>query len=87
VKSSVKGKPTGLGWLVTLALGWPLIGLVKVYQWTIRPLIGPRCRFYPGCSQYMIDAILKYGPVRGVWKGMGRIVRCHPWHPGGYDPP
>ena len=64
-----------------------LIVLIRVYQWTISPLFGPSCRFEPSCSRYMIEALRKYGPIRGCWKGIGRILRCHPWHPGGYDPP
>ena len=66
---------------------WILIGLVRVYQWTLRPLFGNRCRFRPTCSNYFIQAVQKYGAVRGSWRGVARICRCHPWHPGGYDPP
>ena len=64
-----------------------LIGLVRLYQWTLSPLLGPVCRFQPSCSQYFIEAVRKYGAVRGAWRGILRIGRCHPWHPGGYDPP
>jgi uncharacterized protein len=64
-----------------------VIGLVRLYQWTLSPWLGKNCRFYPSCSAYMIQAIEKYGVVRGVWKGIARIGRCHPFHPGGYDPP
>ena len=64
-----------------------VIGGVRFYQLAISPWLGQNCRFYPGCSQYMIEAVQKYGAVRGVWKGIGRLCRCHPWHPGGYDPP
>ena len=60
---------------------------VRIYQWTISPLLGPRCRFEPSCSRYMIDAVHKYGCVRGVLKGLARIGRCHPLHRGGFDPP
>lgn len=63
------------------------IALVRVYQWTISPLLGPRCRFEPSCSRYFIGAVQKYGLLRGGAKGVARICRCHPWHPGGYDPP
>lgn len=63
------------------------IALVRVYQWTISPLLGPRCRFEPSCSRYFIGAVQKYGLFRGGAKGVARICRCHPWHPGGYDPP
>lgn len=64
-----------------------MIALVRFYQRAISPLLGSQCRFAPTCSQYMIEAIEKYGPVRGVFKGTMRICRCHPFHPGGYDPP
>jgi uncharacterized protein len=64
-----------------------VILLIRVYQYTLSPLIGPACRFEPSCSRYMIEAIHKYGLTRGVFKGLGRVLRCHPWNPGGYDPP
>lgn len=60
---------------------------VRIYQWTLSPLFGNRCRFEPSCSRYMIGAVEKYGLLRGGVKGVLRICRCHPWHPGGYDPP
>jgi len=64
-----------------------LILAIRAYQVTLSPLIGPVCRFEPSCSRYMIGAIRKFGVLKGVWKGIGRILKCHPWHPGGYDPP
>jgi putative membrane protein insertion efficiency factor len=64
-----------------------LIVVVRMYQWTLSPLIGRHCRFEPTCSAYFVLAVRKYGAVRGTWKGMRRIGRCHPWSPGGYDPP
>ncbi|MCS6851938.1 MAG: membrane protein insertion efficiency factor YidD [Gemmataceae bacterium] len=64
-----------------------LIGMVRVYQYCLRPLLPPACRFTPSCSEYFILAVRQYGPVRGALKGLARIGRCHPWHPGGYDPP
>jgi uncharacterized protein len=67
--------------------GWILIGLARCYQFTISPLLGRRCRFEPSCSAYFIGAVRKYGAIRGAWKGVCRIGRCHPWNPGGYDPP
>jgi putative membrane protein insertion efficiency factor len=66
---------------------WLLIVAIRCYQWTLSPIVGRQCRFYPTCSNYMIGAVNKYGVVRGVWRGVLRICRCHPWHPGGYDPP
>jgi putative membrane protein insertion efficiency factor len=63
------------------------IGLVRFYQRGISPLIGPRCRYVPSCSQYMILAIEKYGLIGGLLRGLWRIVRCNPFSHGGYDPP
>ncbi|MDR3632277.1 MAG: membrane protein insertion efficiency factor YidD [Isosphaeraceae bacterium] len=73
-----------------LLLTRALIVLIRVYQVTLSPLLaafGPVCRFEPSCSRYMIGALRKYGLVKGLWKGTGRVLRCHPWHPGGFDPP
>jgi putative membrane protein insertion efficiency factor len=64
-----------------------LIGAVRVYQWTLRPFLGGRCRFEPCCSEYFIAAVRKYGPVRGSLKGIWRICRCQPFCTGGIDPP
>jgi putative membrane protein insertion efficiency factor len=63
-----------------------LIGLVRVYQWTLSPLLGPRCRFEPTCSAYAIEAMRRFGPLRGVWMAGRRILRCHPYGATGYDP-
>jgi putative membrane protein insertion efficiency factor len=60
--------------------------LIRIYQWTLSPLIGPACRFYPSCSQYAQQAILRFGLLRGGWLALKRLGRCHPWHPGGFDP-
>jgi hypothetical protein len=75
---------------VDLVVGLPslvLIGLVRVYQLTLSPIIGRQCRFEPTCSRYFIGAVQKHGAVRGAARGIWRICRCHPFHPGGYDPP
>lgn len=64
-----------------------LIGAARVYQWTLSPLVGRQCRFEPTCSNYFIEAVRKYGAIRGAWRGMKRIGRCHPWNPGGVDLP
>lgn len=61
------------------------IKLITVYQYTLSLLIGNQCRFYPSCSHYTQEAILKHGLVRGIGLGSRRILRCHPWHPGGVD--
>lgn len=66
-----------------------LVALVKMYQYTLSPILAllSRCRFEPSCSQYMIGSLRKFGPLRGTYRGLRRILRCGPWHPGGYDPP
>lgn len=63
-----------------------LLTIIRVYQWTLSPLIGRSCRFHPTCSCYASEAIARFGSVRGSWMGARRILRCHPWHAGGYDP-
>jgi uncharacterized protein len=63
-----------------------LIGLIKGYRLLISPLYPPTCRFQPTCSQYAIEAIDRFGMIRGTWLAVRRITRCHPFHPGGYDP-
>lgn len=60
--------------------------LIRVYQWTISPLLGPACRFHPSCSAYALEAIDRFGCLRGGWLAAKRLGRCQPWHPGGYDP-
>ena len=63
-----------------------LLKLIRIYQSFISPLLGNNCRFYPTCSQYTYEAIDKYGALHGVWMGIRRIARCHPWNKGGFDP-
>ncbi len=79
------------GWRATIRftgrlLGYLMIGLVRVYQYLISPLLGPRCRFWPSCSSYTIEAIQVHGPIKGGWMALKRIVRCHPGSAGGMDP-
>ncbi len=62
------------------------LSLIKLYQVTLSKALPPSCRFYPSCSQYAADAIERYGVIRGGWLAAKRILRCHPFHPGGYDP-
>lgn len=65
---------------------WLLVGLIKVYKIAISPLLGPKCKFYPSCSTYAIDALLTHGLLKGVTLATYRIGRCHPWQLGGLDP-
>jgi putative membrane protein insertion efficiency factor len=67
-------------------LRWLLIHLVLLYRVTLGRLLGGQCRYVPTCSQYAIDAIDKYGPLKGTWRAFKRIARCHPFSRGGYDP-
>jgi putative membrane protein insertion efficiency factor len=60
--------------------------LIRIYQWTVSPLLGPRCRFYPSCSQYALEAVQRFGVLKGGWLAVVRVGRCHPWQPGGFDP-
>ena len=62
------------------------LGLIRLYQYLISPLLGPACRFHPSCSAYTYDAIRLHGFLKGTYLGCRRILKCHPFHPGGYDP-
>lgn len=73
------------GWLGRMP-GLVIIGLVRLYQWVISPLLGPRCRYWPSCSSYTIEAIQVHGPLRGGWLATKRLLRCHPASAGGIDP-
>ena len=79
---------------LTAILRWPsriitflLIMIIRVYQVTLSPLLGPACRFEPTCSRYMVESLRKYGVLKGLSRGLRRVSKCHPWNPGGYDPP
>ena len=63
-----------------------LIALLRTYQYAISPFLGRRCRYYPSCSEYAVEAVEKHGAIKGGWLGVKRVCRCHPGHPGGYDP-
>ena len=65
---------------------WFLLLLVKFYRGFISPMLPPSCRYVPTCSEYALIAIEKYGAIKGGWLSLKRILRCHPWHEGGYDP-
>lgn len=63
-----------------------LLALIRFYQYVISPMLGPRCRFVPTCSAYTAEAVSRHGAWKGLRLGVRRVCRCHPWHPGGYDP-
>jgi putative membrane protein insertion efficiency factor len=63
-----------------------MMGAIRLYQMTLSQALPPSCRFTPSCSEYTLQAIGKYGVFKGGWLGVKRISRCHPFHPGGYDP-
>ena len=63
-----------------------LLRLLRLYQIVFRPMLGAHCRFYPSCSDYACEAIGRHGAGRGSWLTVRRVCRCHPFHPGGYDP-
>jgi putative membrane protein insertion efficiency factor len=71
---------------IRIILSLPFIGLIKLYQWIISPVLGPKCRYTPSCSQYALEALKKYGPLKGGWLALRRISRCHPCGGHGYDP-
>ena len=63
-----------------------LLALISAYRYLLRPMLGANCRFAPSCSDYASDAIVKHGACKGLWLTGRRVLRCHPYHPGGYDP-
>jgi uncharacterized protein len=63
-----------------------LAGLIRGYQIVLSPLLPPSCRFHPSCSQYALEAVTRHGALKGGWLAARRLARCHPFHPGGYDP-
>lgn len=64
----------------------PFIGLIRIYQWCISPMLGPHCRFEPSCSHYSVEALQRHGLARGTLLTLNRVRKCHPWHQGGCDP-
>ena len=64
---------------------WPLIVLVRLYQLLVSPFFGPTCRYYPSCSAYAVTALQTHGAIKGSWLAIRRLLRCHPWSPGGVD--
>lgn len=65
---------------------WIIAGLLRVYKFSVSPLLPSACRFHPTCSEYMREAVERYGAARGLWMGVRRLARCHPFHAGGFDP-
>lgn len=63
-----------------------LLAFIRAYQYLLRPMLGSNCRFYPSCSDYAREAIERHGALRGTWLAIKRVARCHPYHPGGFDP-
>ncbi|MDX2465077.1 MAG: membrane protein insertion efficiency factor YidD [Porticoccus sp.] len=63
-----------------------LILIIRAYQYLLSPLMGPSCRFFPSCSCYAQEALERHGLIKGCWLALRRLLRCHPWHPGGVDP-
>ncbi len=72
--------------IIMQVLSLPFIALIKIYQYGISPLIGPKCRFTPTCSHYAVDALKKHGLLKGSWLAIKRIGKCHPGGGSGYDP-
>ena len=64
----------------------PWIAVIRAYQYGISPLLGRSCRFHPRCSDYAVESLQRHGVVKGLWLTVRRVGRCHPWHPGGFDP-
>ena len=76
-----------LFWIwINRAFSWLMILLIRFYQQAISPYLRPSCRYTPTCSQYFIEAVKKYGPFKGSYLGIKRLLRCHPWGGHGYDP-
>lgn len=63
-----------------------LLSVIAAYRYIVSPMLGANCRFAPSCSEYAAEAITRHGSLRGGWLSMRRVLRCHPWHAGGYDP-
>ncbi|HWR83036.1 MAG TPA: membrane protein insertion efficiency factor YidD [Candidatus Deferrimicrobium sp.] len=67
-------------------MAYPIIAVIRLYQFLLSPLIGNACRFYPTCSHYALDALQRHGAFKGSVLAAKRVLRCHPWHAGGFDP-
>ncbi len=78
---------SALGRFLSRALGALFLALIGLYRLILAPFLGGRCRFEPSCSVYAAECIRIYGPLSGAWRAIRRVGKCHPFHPGGYDPP
>lgn len=78
---------TAAAWWRSSPLAWLPLLLIRIYQLVVSPLLGPRCRFEPSCSQYAATCLRRFGLIRGGWLAARRVLRCHPFNPGGHDPP
>lgn len=72
--------------VINLILSFPILVLVKIYQYIISPILPQSCRYHPTCSVYMVEALKAWGPIKGTFLGVKRILSCHPWGGSGYDP-
>ena len=75
-----------IGYGIKKTIAWLMIVLIRFYQMAISPYLRPSCRYVPTCSQFYIEAVSKYGPFKGSFLGIKRLIRCHPWGGHGYDP-
>jgi len=81
--------PTHHGAIARIAgriAAWPLLALIRLYQWFLSPFMGHACRYTPSCSHYGYEAIATHGPLLGLWLAVKRLLRCHPWGGSGHDP-
>lgn len=81
-RAATDGLPAGIVALPRRAIA----GLIRAYQLVISPVLPPACRFTPSCSRYALEAVTRHGALRGSWLALRRLARCHPFHPGGFDP-
>jgi len=86
VADRAPGQPWPVAVQVTRLAQTMLVAAIRLYQVVLSPLLGKRCRFYPSCSSYALEAVGRHGPWRGSLLAARRLLRCHPFHPGGYDP-
>jgi putative membrane protein insertion efficiency factor len=84
--STTQGRASRAGAAGGLAPKRLVVALIRAYQRWLSPALPPSCRFHPSCSQYALEAVTRYGALRGSWLAVRRLARCHPFHPGGFDP-